>query len=79
MAKPEEAIPSLIAFVDLPWDERCLSPHRTKRRVATASRWQVRRPIYRTSVGRYRDYEAFLGPLKAALGPIASSEPLGPG
>ena len=79
VAKPEEAIPSLIAFLDLPWDDHCLSPHRTKRRVATASRWQVRRPIYRTSVGRYRDYEAFVGPLKATLGLIAPSEPRGPG
>ena len=58
----------LLNFVDLPWDERCLQFHRNRRRVATASRAQVRRPIYRSSIGRWRHYEPWLAPLQQAMG-----------
>lgn len=58
----------LLNFLDLPWDDRCLQFHRNKRQVITASRWQVRRPIYNSSVGRWRHYEPWLGPLREALG-----------
>jgi len=53
----------ILDFVGLPWDERCLEFHKTVRPVATASVWQVRQKIYRTSVGRWRNYEKFIGPL----------------
>jgi hypothetical protein len=49
------------------WDPRCLSFHRTERPVRTASATQVRQPIYRSAVGRWRMYEDFLGPLLAGL------------
>ena len=55
----------ILAFLDLEWDERCLDFHRTQRTVATASYWQVRQRIYRDSVGRWRNYEKFIGPLRA--------------
>jgi tetratricopeptide (TPR) repeat protein len=58
----------MIEFLDLPWDERCLAPHRTRRAVVTASHEQVRRPIYSNSAGRWRAYEKFLDPLRLALG-----------
>lgn len=57
----------LLNFVDLPWDERCLQFHRNRRPVATASRAQVRRPLYSSSIGRWRHYEPWLGPLQKAL------------
>jgi hypothetical protein len=47
--------------------------HRSERSVRTASFAQVRRPLYPTSVGRWRSYEPFLGPLVAALGPDEDS------
>jgi cytochrome c-type biogenesis protein CcmH/NrfG len=53
----------IIAHCGLPWDRRCLDFHRTERTVRTASAAQVRRPIYKSSVGRWRKYEKFLGPL----------------
>jgi hypothetical protein len=59
---------TLLAFVGLPWDERCLRFHETRRDVGTASYDQVRRPIYNTSIGRWKRFERHLGPLKAALG-----------
>ncbi len=58
----------LIRFLELPWDDRCLSFMDNERSVQTASVWQVRQPVYRTSIHRWRHYEKHLGPLKAALG-----------
>ncbi len=58
----------LIAFLDMPWDESCLSFHKTRRIVRTASVSQVRQPIYATSKGRWRRHAACLGPLLSALG-----------
>ncbi len=58
----------LIEFLGLDWEPACLEFHRTERTVATASNWQVRQPLYRHSVGRWRNYERHLGPLLAALG-----------
>lgn len=54
----------LIDICGLEWDERCLSFFKTKRHVKTASFEQVRKPIYKTSVARYKPYEAYLEPLK---------------
>ncbi|HME38056.1 MAG TPA: sulfotransferase, partial [Steroidobacteraceae bacterium] len=58
----------MLAHIGLPWDARCLEFHRTDRPVLTASNWQVRQPISRASVGRWRRYERFIGPLRKALG-----------
>ena len=64
----EGAARRIIAHCDLPWDDRCLSFHETTRPVRTASATQVRQPIYRGAVDRWRVYEAHLQPLLAALG-----------
>jgi Flp pilus assembly protein TadD len=66
-ANQEEVSRRLVAFCGLEWDERCLRFHDTRRTVRTASALQVRRPMYRSSVGRWRRYEAHLGPLLEAL------------
>lgn len=57
----------LIDFLALPWDDACLSFHRNRRVVRTASVNQVRQPIYQTSKGRWRAYAHFLRPLLEAL------------
>jgi sulfotransferase family protein len=62
----------IITHCGLPWSDACLSFHETDRPVRTASATQVRQPIYRTSMGRWRVYEEFLDPLLTALGPLAS-------
>ena len=59
------------AFCGLDWNARCLAFHENSRTVRTASKLQVRRPLYTTSIGRWRRYESHLQPLKQAL---ASSE-----
>lgn len=53
----------ILEFLGLPWDERCLNFHETERAVTTASVWQVRQRIYKSSVARWRNYEKFIGPL----------------
>jgi len=58
---------AMISHCGLPWEEACLSFHKTVRPVQTASAVQVRAPLYRTSIGRWRAYEKFLQPLKEAL------------
>jgi tetratricopeptide (TPR) repeat protein len=55
----------MLEFIGLEWDPRCLGFHTTQRQVLTASAWQVRQKIYKSSVARWRNYEKFLGPLKA--------------
>lgn len=67
VADPERQTRRLIEFVDLPWDESCLDFHHTERNVRTASVWQVRQPVYRSSVERWRAYEPWLGPLRDGL------------
>jgi len=67
VANPETQSRRMIEFLGLPWDDRCLKFHADKRPCVTASVMQVRRPIYESSVGRWRHYEKHLGPLKAAL------------
>jgi tetratricopeptide (TPR) repeat protein len=53
----------MLDFVGLPWDEQCLNFHKTERPVTTASGWQVRQKIYKSSIERWRNYEKFIGPL----------------
>jgi len=57
----------LIAFTSLDWDDACLAPERNKRTVTTSSVWQVRQPVYATSIGRWRHYEPWLGELRQLL------------
>jgi tetratricopeptide (TPR) repeat protein len=57
----------VIAFCGLEWNEACLRFYETQRPVQTASVAQVRQPIYRTSVGRWRPDAAALAPLYDGL------------
>jgi hypothetical protein len=63
----ESATRRMLDFLGLDWDERCLSPHTNPCPVETASQWQVRQPIYRQSIARWRHYEKHLSPLKEML------------
>jgi tetratricopeptide (TPR) repeat protein len=61
-AEPEPVTRETIAFLGLPWVDECLSPQSNERTVATPSLWQVRQPVYTSSVERWRRYEPWLGP-----------------
>ena len=54
----------MLDFIGLEWDPRCLEFHSNTRQVTTASAWQVRQKIYKSSVARWHNYEKFIGPLK---------------
>lgn len=67
VVEPEEESRRLIDFLGLEWEPACLDFHLTQRPVRTASSWQVRQPLYSRSVGRWRHYERYLGPLFQVL------------
>ncbi len=58
---------AIIRFLGLDWEEGCLAFHQSRRMVRTASKWQVRQPVYSASVGRAGRYAEELGRLAAAL------------
>jgi tetratricopeptide (TPR) repeat protein len=62
----------LVDFVGLPWDPACLAFHQSDRPVKTASVVQVRKPVYRSSLERWRRYGDEIQPLVDALGYKAS-------
>jgi tetratricopeptide (TPR) repeat protein len=59
----------MLQFIGLEWDPRCLDFHQTSRSVVTASKWQVRQKMNRSSIQRWRNYEQFIGPLLTLLHP----------
>jgi Tfp pilus assembly protein PilF len=71
VANTEAESKALIDYCSLEWNEACLEFHKTERNIRTASITQVRQPIYKTSVERWRSYEDHLGPLFEALGDLA--------
>ena len=68
VADTEGAARKLVDFIGLPWNDACLSFHKSDRPVKTASVAQVRKPIYKSSVERWRKYGPGLQPLVDALG-----------
>lgn len=68
VADPEAQARRLLDYGGLEWNAACLDFHKHQRSIRTASVTQVRQPIYKTSVERWRHYEKYLGPLLDALG-----------
>jgi tetratricopeptide (TPR) repeat protein len=68
VADPEPEIRALLRFCGLEWDPACLSFSQGRRMVRTASAGQVSRPLYRSSSGRWRNYEGHLQGLRRDLG-----------
>jgi tetratricopeptide (TPR) repeat protein len=58
----------IIAYCGLEWDDACLDFYKTQRPIRTASATQVRQPLYRTSIGRWKPYQHLLQPLIKELG-----------
>jgi len=61
----------LLDYCGLEFEANCLEFHKTERSVRTASSEQVRRPIFREGLDQWRNFEPWLGPLRAALGDLA--------
>jgi len=64
----EGSVRRLLEYCELEFESACVEFHKTERSVRTASSEQVRQPLYREGLDQWRHYEAWLGPLRAALG-----------
>jgi tetratricopeptide (TPR) repeat protein len=67
IANPEHTSRECFAALGLEWHPNCLHHELYAGNISTASLWQARQPIYKHSVGRWRNYEKHLKPLHAAL------------
>ncbi len=65
----EGQVRRILDYLELPFDENCVRFHETKRPVRTASSEQVRRPLNRAGVDRWRPFAPHLKPLIEVLGP----------
>jgi hypothetical protein len=74
VADTEKEAKRLIEFLGLPWNEKCLEFHKSDRPVKTASVAQVRKPIYKGSVARWKKYGNGLQPLIDAVAVTPSGE-----
>jgi tetratricopeptide (TPR) repeat protein len=63
VANPEREARRMLDYLGLPWDPSCLKFHENKRPVLTASVAQVRKPIYSSSVARWKHFAKNLSPL----------------
>lgn len=68
VSDPEAEVRRLIAFVGLDWEPACLKFQRSGGAVTSASLWQVRRPLYTNSIGRWQHYERHIAPLLGLFG-----------
>jgi tetratricopeptide (TPR) repeat protein len=78
VADPEAETRALLDDCGLPFEDGCLRFYENDRAVRTASSEQVRRPIFTDAADHWRNYEPWLGPLKAALGPVLDAYPDAP-
>jgi len=75
VANTEGEVRRLLDHLGLPFEQACLEFYNNDRAVRTASSEQVRRPIFTDAVEHWKHYEAWLGPLAAALGPVLTAYP----
>jgi predicted Zn-dependent protease len=75
---PEHEVRQLLAYCGIPFEEACLRFHENARPVRTASSEQVRLPIFKDSLDDWREYEAWLEPLKTVLAPVLATYPEAP-
>ena len=63
----EKVSKQMIDYLGLEWDEKCLDFHNSERDVRTISNMQVRKPMYKNSMNRWKHYEKHLQPLIEVL------------
>ena len=77
VADQEAATRRIVEYCGLPWSDDCMAYYSSVRDVRTASAMQVRQPLYRSSLGRWKNYREFLVPLFEALGDLAPGSSAG--
>jgi tetratricopeptide (TPR) repeat protein len=78
IAEPEREVRRLLDYLGLPFEQECLRFYEKEQAIMTTSVEQARRPIYDSGVGNSRNFEPWLGPLKAALGSVLELYPAAP-
>jgi len=73
VADLEGNVRRILEFCGLPFEPQCVEFYKTERSVRTASSEQVRQPIFKEGLDQWRHFEPWLGPLKDALGDLATS------
>lgn len=68
VSNQEEVTRGIFDYLGLPFEEATLSPESNSAAVRTPSSLQVRKPVYTSSVARWKNYEPWLGDLKRGLG-----------
>ena len=63
----EETVRNIISYCNLKWEDKCLLFHESKRAIYTASNWQAKQPIYKSSNQKWKNYEKFIPELIDAL------------
>jgi tetratricopeptide (TPR) repeat protein len=76
VADTERQVRRLLDYCGLEFEEECLRFYETERAIRTPSAEQVRQPIYTQGLEQWRNFEAHLGPLKDALGPVLERYPV---
>lgn len=70
----EEKARALIDYLEMEWEDACLEFYKTEKLVYTASATQVRQPIYRSSLNKWKRYQKHLKPLIEAMGEYAPED-----
>ncbi|MFC3053265.1 tetratricopeptide repeat-containing sulfotransferase family protein [Kordiimonas pumila] len=68
----ETQVQRILDYCGLPFESACVNFHKTERSVRTASSEQVRQPINKSGLEQWHHFDSYLGPLREALGPLAS-------
>ena len=70
----EEETRKLLDYCGLDWEDECLEFYKTKRAVQTASKAQVKQPIFKSSLGKWKNYEPFFGEELKKIGELNDSQ-----
>jgi tetratricopeptide (TPR) repeat protein len=71
---PEPQLRAILDYLGLPWNDAMLRFHESDRTVRTPSAEQVRQPLNKSGIGAWKPYAEWLGPLRDALGPLATPD-----
>ena len=72
----ETSARKLLSYIEVDWDSNVLQFNQLQRPIKTASVWQVRQPVYKSSKARWKHYQKFLAPLIRGTNAPAITEPI---
>lgn len=67
VSEPEQWVRTILESCGLPFEEACLHASESQKKVRTPSMWQVRQPVYKSSMDRWKRYEPWLGSFRELL------------